>query len=89
MSESKIKTFVKETWQEIIDAGWTIQKKIDEKTKRFGKVKYGRVIKMARKPDYEEFIKTSFISGIGIVIIGAIGYSVYILYKYIPEWLNL
>jgi len=89
MSEARSKGFIESKWDTIVETGWTVQKKIDEWTKRFGKRKYGRVIKMARKPDYDEFVKTSFIAGIGVVIIGAIGYLVYFLYKYIPEWLNL
>jgi len=89
MSESKSRGLIKKTWHTTVDTGWSVQKKIDEWTKRFGKRKYGRVIKMARKPDYEEFVKTSSIAGIGIIIIGLIGYFVYILYKYVPVWLNL
>jgi len=84
-----MKDFVQQKWDYIIETGWDVQKRIDEWTKRFGKRKYGRIMKMARKPDYEEFVKTSSVSGIGIVIIGMIGYAVYILYKYIPEWLNI
>jgi len=88
MSELPIKGFIKRKWNQVVEKGWDIQRRIEEWTKRFGKRKYGRVIKLARKPTYEEFVKTSAIAGIGIILIGLIGYVVYLLYKYIPSWLG-
>ena len=39
---------------DIVDKSWEVQKDIEDRTRRFGKGKYGRVLKMARKPTNEE-----------------------------------
>ncbi|HDH82076.1 MAG TPA: preprotein translocase, partial [Thermoplasmatales archaeon] len=48
----------------IIDKAWEIQTKIEKKTERLGKGKYGRVLKMARNPEMDEYIKTSEMTAI-------------------------
>lgn len=68
------------------EKAWNIQRKIEEKIKRIGKGKYGRVIKMARKPDYDEYIKTSKITGIGIMLIGGLGFLIYWLWNNVPSF---
>ena len=62
-----------------IDRAWEIQHRVEKRTERVGKGKYGRVLKMARNPESEEFIKTSQMSAIGIAIIGVIGFIIYLL----------
>ncbi len=56
-----------------------IQEKIEESFSRIGRGKYARILKMARKPTREEFSKTSIITGIGIIIIGGIGFIIYLI----------
>ena len=46
---------------------------------RIGKGKYGRVLKMARKPTNEEYEKSAKITGAGILLVGAIGFLIYII----------
>ena len=36
---------------DILKSTWKLQRKVEERTKRIGRGKYGRVLKMARKPD--------------------------------------
>ena len=67
---------------EIIDKSWELQRKIEEKTKHVGKGKYGRVLKMARKPTGEEYIKTAQIVSIGLLLIGGLGFLIYWLFEY-------
>ena len=67
---------------EIIDKSWELQRKIEEKTKHVGKGKYGRVLKMARKPTGEEYIRTGQIVSIGLVLIGGHGFLIYWLFEY-------
>lgn len=38
-----------------------------------------RVLKVSRKPDREEFINVAKVTGIGIIIIGAIGFIINII----------
>ena len=71
----------------IIDKAWEIQHNIESRQKRIGKGKYGRVLKMARKPTDEEYSKTSKITGAGIIIIGGIGFLVWLIAKELAPWI--
>jgi protein transport protein SEC61 subunit gamma-like protein len=70
---------------DIVERSQEIQNGIDERVKRIGKGKYGRVIKMARKPTDDEFTKTVTITGIGIILIGGLGFAIYLIMKYGPK----
>ncbi len=56
-----------------------VEHTITDRVSRIGKGKYARILKMARKPTREEFGKSSIITGIGIIIIGAVGFIIYLL----------
>jgi protein transport protein SEC61 subunit gamma-like protein len=45
---------------------------------------YIRVIRYARKPTREEFITISKIAGLGIVLIGVLGFLVYVILTELP-----
>ena len=45
--------------------------------------KYIRVLKLARRPTKEEFWKISAVAALGIVIIGALGFLIYLLFEYL------
>jgi protein transport protein SEC61 subunit gamma-like protein len=60
-----------------IDRVWQTQHKLEERFKRIGRGQYGRVLRLARKPTSDEFMKSSWVVAIGIGIIGAIGFIVY------------
>ena len=63
----------------LIGKAWELQHTLESRQKRIGKGKYGRVLKMARKPTQEEFNKSSMITGLGILLIGGLGFLVWIL----------
>lgn len=67
---------------EIVDRSWDLQRRIEEKTKHVGKGKYGRVIKMARKPTREEYLKVTEITAIGLLLIGGLGFLIYWIFEY-------
>lgn len=69
---------------DVIEKSLQIQKRIESRTKNLGKGKYGRVLKMSRKPTPEEFKKTLQITGIGLIIIGALGFGIYLLWEELP-----
>ena len=71
-----------------IDRAWEIQHKIEKRTERVGKGKYGRVLKMARNPETDEFIKTSQMAAIGIVIIGVVGFVIYLIATEVAPWIG-
>ena len=56
-----------------IDNVWQMQHKLEERFKKIGRGQYGRVLRLARKPTSDEFVKSSWVVGIGIGIVGAIG----------------
>ncbi len=69
---------------DIVKGSWSIQQKVEERVRRLGKGKYGRVLKIARKPDEEEFTKVVQITGIGMILIGALGFLIYLIWTFIP-----
>lgn len=71
----------------LIEKAWDLQYKLEAKKDRIGKGKYGRVLKMARKPTNEEFIKTSKITGAGILLIGGLGFLIFLLAKQVAPWI--
>jgi protein transport protein SEC61 subunit gamma-like protein len=73
---------------DILKSTWNLQRKVEERTKRIGRGKYGRVLKMARKPDKEEFTKVVQITGVGIILIGALGFVIYLLWVFLPPILQ-
>jgi protein transport protein SEC61 subunit gamma-like protein len=64
-----------------------LQQRIEEREQRIGKGKFGRVLKMARKPTNEEYEKTAKITGLGIVLIGALGFLCYIIRELVAPWI--
>ncbi|MDI6916821.1 MAG: protein translocase SEC61 complex subunit gamma [Thermoplasmatales archaeon] len=66
---------------EILKKTLNVQDIVEEKTKRFGRGKYGRVLKMARKPKGDEYTKILQITGAGIIIIGGLGFLIYWLWN--------
>lgn len=72
---------------EIIQKGWDAQRRIEERAKRVGKGKFGRVLRMARKPTRDEFSKTVFVVGLGLALIGLVGFVIYLLFQFMPGWL--
>ncbi len=53
------------------------QDKIERKFQGFGKGKYSRILKMAKKPNGDEYTKVILIAGFGIVFLGLIGFAIY------------
>ena len=67
---------------EIMEKGWEVQRRIEERLKRVGKGKYGRILKMARKPTTDEFSKVIIITGLGLLAVGALGFVIYFVMRY-------
>jgi protein transport protein SEC61 subunit gamma and related proteins len=74
---------------DIVEKSWEIQNRIEERVKLVGKGKYGRVLKMARKPTNEEYSKTVMITGLGLILIGGLGFAIYLIIRYVPGMLGL
>ena len=63
----------------ILEKSWQVQRKIDHKISGIGRGKYSRILKMARKPTKEEYIKIVQITGIGIILVGLLGFVIYLI----------
>lgn len=68
--------------KEIVDKSWDLQRRIEERTKHVGKGKYGRVLKMARKPTGEEYVRISQVVAIGLLLMGGLGFLIYWIFEY-------
>jgi len=71
----------------IMGRAWDLQHNLEARQKRIGKGKYGRVLKMARKPTDEEYARTSKITALGILLLGGIGFLVYLLASQVAPWI--
>jgi protein transport protein SEC61 subunit gamma-like protein len=47
---------------------------------------YTRVLKLTRKPTKEEFTIIAKVAGAGILLIGLIGFIIYLLITVMPGW---
>ena len=75
-----------DTGNGIVDKAWDLQNRIESRRDRIGKGKYGRVLKMARKPTNEEYSKTSKITGLGILLIGGLGFLIFLIAKQLAPY---
>ena len=56
-----------------------VQNKIERKIGGIGKGKYSRILRMAKKPTRDEYIKVVLITGVGIVLLGLVGFFIYLI----------
>jgi protein transport protein SEC61 subunit gamma-like protein len=52
-------------------------------------VNYRRVIDVSRKPDKEEFMSAAKITGAGILVIGLIGFAIFLAYYFISTGVGM
>jgi protein transport protein SEC61 subunit gamma-like protein len=76
---------LKKSWKWAWDKSLKGQTKAETKVRNIGHGKWGRVLRMARKPTSEEYSKTLVITAIGIALIGGIGFVIYLVWEYFPE----
>ena len=65
---------------------WEYQEDIEARVRNLGKGKYGRVLKMARKPSWEEYKKIIKITRIGLIILRAAGFTMMWIMTYLPRY---
>lgn len=67
---------------------WDLQHRLEAGQQRVGKGKYGRVLKMARKPTDDEYSKSTKITALGIIAIGGLGFLIFLLVEQVAPWLG-
>ena len=63
-----------------------VQDGLESKFRGIGKGRYGRVLRMAHRPNKDEYKRVVMITGIGILIIGAVGFAIMWLMRYLPGY---
>lgn len=66
-----------------LDRAWDAQHSIEKKFGSIGKGRYARVLRMARKPDPEQYRHTSNVVLVGIAIVGGIGFAIFLFMSWI------
>jgi protein transport protein SEC61 subunit gamma and related proteins len=66
-----------------LDKAWDAQHKAELKVEGVRTGRFARVLRMARKPEPEEFRQSATIVLVGIGVIGLIGFSIYLLMTWI------
>lgn len=64
-----------------------IQDDLEAQVRNFGKGRYGRVLKMAHKPNPDEYKKIITITAIGIGILGAVGFGIMLLMTWLMGYI--
>lgn len=72
-----------------IDRAWERQYALEGRLKRIGHGRYSRVVRMARKPEHEEFVRASQITGMGIFAVGLIGFLIYLFMQWLMTLLGV
>jgi protein transport protein SEC61 subunit gamma-like protein len=62
------------------------QENLESRFRSIGKGRYGRVLRMAHRPDQAEYKRIVMITAIGIVIIGAVGFAIMWIMRYLPGY---
>lgn len=71
-----------------LDRAWEAQEKVERKWAGLGSGRFARVLRMARKPEPEEFRQSATIVLVGIGVIGGLGFGVYLLMTWLLKLLH-
>ena len=78
---------ITQTDKNLVERARELQEDLEARRSRIGKGKYGRVLKMARKPTNEEFVKTSKITFLGMLLIGGLGFAIFLVKDQVAPWI--
>lgn len=70
-----------------LDRARRAQDDFDGRLHSVGHGKYGRILRMARKPTREEYTRVLTITFIGAAIIGLTGFGIYIFFTQSGPWI--
>jgi len=65
-----------------------MENRVNRSMGKLGKGKYARVLRMSRKPSMDEFKSTLAVTGVGVFLIGGLGFLVYYIWNFLPKWIN-
>lgn len=70
----------------VVDRARRVQDALDGRLRNVGHGKFGRILRMARKPDVDEYVKVLQVTFLGAVLIGGIGFALYIFFTVLGPW---
>jgi protein transport protein SEC61 subunit gamma-like protein len=70
-----------------LDRARRAQEQFDGRLRNVGHGKYGRILRMARKPAIEEYVKVLEVTWLGAVLIGSVGFMIYIFFTQVGPWI--
>jgi protein transport protein SEC61 subunit gamma and related proteins len=70
-----------------LDRARRVQDRFDGRLRQVGHGRYGRILRMARKPEVDEYVRVLEITAIGAVIVGSVGFMLYIFFTQVGPWL--
>jgi protein transport protein SEC61 subunit gamma and related proteins len=70
-----------------LDRARRVQDQFDGRLRTFGHGKYGRILRMARRPTSEEYVKVLEVTWLGAVLIGLTGFAMYIFFTQAGPWI--
>jgi len=70
-----------------LDRARRVQDEFDGRIRNVGHGKYGRILRMARRPTSEEYVKVLQVTALGAVLIGFTGFALYIFFTQVGPWL--
>ena len=68
----------------VLESSEKAQHAFEDRVKNLGRGKYGRILRMARKPTFEEYMRIVWVTGLGIILIGALGFLIYLIMDKLP-----
>ena len=70
-----------------LDRARRVQDNFDGRLRNVGHGKYGRILRMARRPTSEEYVKVLEVTWLGAVLIGLTGFAIYIFFTQLGPWI--
>jgi protein transport protein SEC61 subunit gamma and related proteins len=70
-----------------LDRARKVQDEVDGRLHHLGHGKYGRILRMARRPTPDEYVKVLEVTALGAVLIGLTGFAIYIFFTQVGPWL--
>lgn len=70
-----------------LDRARQVQEEVDGRLHSVGHGKFGRILRMARRPTSEEYVKVLEVTWLGAVLIGLVGFAFYIFFTQAGPWL--
>ena len=70
-----------------LDRARKVQDEVDGRLHNLGHGKYGRILRMARRPTQDEYVKVLEVTWLGAVLIGLTGFALYIFFTQAGPWL--